>query len=188
MPQAVTSYNLISWKSTPGWKAIKALSDIYLLPAIEDGHNTERRNKIIALIMNQADLDAINAPVQPGQPKKEIRLFCTSSDYYPTCIAAGQSAPLEFPYNSEITVDSKVVTYRKGLKGRANTAAPVALDGPTHPIKKYNMAQSNISMTHIGPSLNKKTKEPKVRFLPLRPLLCLTNGQLCRRNSFSKYV
>ncbi|KAI5452495.1 E3 SUMO-protein ligase pli1 [Naganishia albida] len=170
IPQAVTSYNLISWKSTPGWKAIKALSDIYLLPAIEDGHNAERRNKIIALIMNQVDLDAINAPVPPGQPKKEIRLFCTSSDYYPTCIAAGQAAPLEFPYNSEITVDSRVVTYRKGLKGRANTAAPVALDGPTHPIKKYNMAQSNISMTHVGPSLNKKTKEPKKFFFQI----CLT--------------
>lgn len=134
------------------------------MPAIEDGRNTERRNKIIALILYQADLDALNAPVVPGQPKKEVRLFCTSSDYYPTCIAAGQPAPLEFPYNSEITVDSKTVSFRKGLKGRANTAAPVALDGPTHPLRKYNMAQSNISMAHVGPSLNKKTKEPKVRF------------------------
>jgi hypothetical protein len=159
---AATTYNLIAWKSTPGWKAIKALTDIHLLPAIEDGHNTERRNKILALILYQAELDLLNAPVIPGQPKKEIRLFCTSSDYYPTCIAAGQPAPLEFPYNSEIAVDGKPVTFRKGLKGRANTAAPVALDGPAHPLKKYNMAQSNISMTHIGPSLNKKTKEAKV--------------------------
>lgn len=157
---AVTTYPLVAWKTTPGWKAIKALSDTHLLPAIEEGHASERRNKMAILMLSQADIDAVNAaPTEPGQPKKEIRLFCTSSDYYPTAIAAGESVPLEFPYNSEITVDSKVVQFRKGLKGRANTAAPVPLESPTH---RMRAGQTNVSVTHVGPSLNKKTKEAKV--------------------------
>ncbi|KAJ9099777.1 hypothetical protein QFC21_003775 [Naganishia friedmannii] len=144
-PSAATTFPLVAWKTTPGWKAIKALSDTYLLPAIEDGHASERRNKMATLILSQADIDAVNAaPTEPGQPKKEIRLFCTSSDYYPTAIAAGDSVPLEFPYNSEITVDSKVVQFRKGLKGRANTAAPVPLDSPMHQVTPFADMQRKI--------------------------------------------
>ncbi|KAJ9118181.1 hypothetical protein QFC22_004085 [Naganishia vaughanmartiniae] len=157
-PSSTTTYPLVAWKSTPGWKAIKALSDTYLLPAIEEGHASERRNKMATLMLSQADLDTVNTPTELGQPKKEIRLFCTSSDYYPTAIAAGDSVPLEFPYNSEITVDSKVVQFRKGLKGRANTAAPVPLDSAAH---RLRAGQTNVSVTHVGPSLNKKTKEAK---------------------------
>ncbi|KAJ9091575.1 hypothetical protein QFC19_009031 [Naganishia cerealis] len=177
-----TTFPLVKWKTTPGWKAIKALSDTYLLPAIEDGHNSERRNKMVPLILTQPDIDAVNALTAPGQPKREIRLFCTSSDYYPTAIAAGDSVPLEFPYNSEITVDNKVVHFRKGLKGRANTAAPVPLDSSSHPVRKSHLAQTNVSVTHVGPSLNKKTKEAKRLIQRSPPLIAARFAEILLPN------
>lgn len=92
--------------------------------------------------------------------EKSLRLFCTSSDYYPG--NAGQPIPLEFPFHSEINVNNQPIHFKKGLKGKAGTAAPVNLDGGANILKKLSGVANQVYFAHTGPTLNKKTKVPKV--------------------------
>lgn len=98
----------------------------------------------------------------PG-PRRSIRLFCTSSEYYPASSANMHAAiPLEFPAHAELLVNSHPISFKKGLKGKANTAGPVNMDPNGTTLKKIANVMNTVMFSHQGPSLNKKTKVSKV--------------------------
>jgi hypothetical protein len=96
-------------------------------------------------------------------------LFCTSSEYYPQGDTTS-FIPQDFPNNYEILLNTQHLRVTKGLKGKANSTAPVDLMQAN--AMKWSAGIYNlINFTHTGPTLNKKTKLAKVS------LDCLLKGQ-----------
>jgi hypothetical protein len=100
---------------------------------------------------------------EPGKTQA-LRLFCTSSEYYP---GDGVNViPMDLPNNYDITLNSHQLKLAKGLKGKAGSTAPVDLMQTTSMgTDALNRAEGLFNMvqfSHTGPTMNKKTKTPKV--------------------------
>lgn len=65
-------------------------------------------------------------------------------------------------------MNSQPVHYKKGLKGKANSAAPADLESG-NAMKKVSGIQNAVNLFHTGPTMNKKTKIPKVSGVRLGP-------------------
>jgi len=142
------------------WKSLKAVSELIVIPSIEDGQTHERRSRNFGFSLTGSDINFLTTPSAHGaNSQKSLRLFCTSSDYYPSY--ASQSIPLEYPFHSEIILNSQSIPFKKGLKGKAGTAAPVNLDVTPGALKKLVGLSNLVTFSHQGPSINKKTKVAK---------------------------
>jgi len=91
-------------------------------------------------------------------------LFCTSSEYYP---GDGVNViPMDLPNNYDITLNSHQLKLAKGLKGKAGSTAPVDLmqttSMGTDALKRAEGLFNMVQFSHTGPTMNKKTKTPKV--------------------------
>ncbi len=72
------------------------------------------------------------------------------------------AVPLEFPTHAELFVNQNAISFKKGLKGKANTAAPVNMDANGTTLKKVANILNTVAFSHQGPTINKKTKVSKV--------------------------
>ena len=68
---------------------------------------------------------------------------------------------MDFPNNYEITLNTQHLKLSKGLKGKANSTAPVDLM-QANVMKMAPGIHNILNFTHTGPTLNKKTKTAKV--------------------------
>lgn len=100
-----------------------------------------------------------------GYPRRSVRVFCTSSEYYPVSARNTTSGlPIDYPVNPDIVINNHRIDFRKGLKGKANTAAPANLEpSGRSTISKVANLRQHVMFGQSGPSLNKVTKVAKVR-------------------------
>lgn len=188
VPHHRTGPALMSWKVTPAWKAIKAVTDLASITGIEEGENHRRLSKSITIRLEPQDIEKLQSsfvadprsyrfgsllmllPLIPacsqyrsttGNKKFVLRLFCTSSEYYPSNTLKDSPLPIEFPNNCELTLNSTPLKVTKGLKGKANSAPPADLMQKSA-LKQVNGVVNILMFAHIGPSLNKR-RHAKVR-------------------------
>jgi hypothetical protein len=100
-----------------------------------------------------------------------VRLYCTSSEHYKppnlgyqqaTAHITNKNIPIEYPGQPEVFVDDYLIPFKeKGLRGKPGSAPPLDLDKSSRKLVRQPGRMASVSMSHMGPSLNKK-KEGKV--------------------------
>lgn len=167
MATGVRPPQMLNWKQTPGWTAIKAVTEVFMLAPIEEGQGQShhKKEKHFSFALSQDILGQLNyvmPSAQGPQPpvKKDLRIFCTSSDYYPNNMSTRVPTPIEWPHVSEMLVNNRPVgNFKKGLKGQADTAPPLHI-GAEQGLRLDGTVVLGV-MTHTGPSINKKTRTAK---------------------------
>jgi len=73
---------------------------------------------------------------------------------------------MDLPNNYDITLNSHQLKLAKGLKGKAGSTAPVDLmqttSTGTDSLNRAEGLWNMVQFSHTGPTMNKKTKTPKV--------------------------
>lgn len=70
---------------------------------------------------------------------------------------------MDLPNAPDLIVNSVVVPMKKGIKGKPNTAPPADLENGGVSTLRFTGVKQQVTFGQTGPSMNKKTKAPKVR-------------------------
>lgn len=109
------------WRHSSFYRIDQAVSPVTECP--ESASSTDRRSVRFNFYLNADQV----AKLASRSPKYQLRLYCTTSQYYITLGTSFRNTPcpVEFPPTCEVRVNNRVLTANfRGIKKKAGTAPP----------------------------------------------------------------
>ncbi|EPT03854.1 hypothetical protein FOMPIDRAFT_1046334 [Fomitopsis schrenkii] len=134
----------IKFKHSPFFRVEKAVSAVMECP--ESTSSMDRRQQSVSFTLTSD----IVAKLQSTSPKYQLRLYCTSSQFYtPSSFRSSTTlCPIEFPPTCEVRVNSMPLQANtKGMKKKPGTAPPPDL---MKNIRVQNNATNRVEMVYVN--------------------------------------
>lgn len=150
------------WRFSPFYRIDQVVSPVQ--ECLESTSSTDRRSARFNFYLTQDQLAKLNST----KAKYQLRLYCTTSQYYITTGTAFRNTlcPVEFPPTCEVRVNNQVVSGNfRGIKKKAGTAPPADITKFSRTASGQGNQVEMIYVNSNQPAANKQRPPPQKYYL-----------------------